>query len=57
MRRELRELLGDLAKGQPDALCEDDERNSSQNLSGESPLRVSFALGADEAALLIKAER
>jgi hypothetical protein len=57
MRRELRKLPCNLAKRQSDSLREDDERNSSQDLSRKSPLRVSFALRADEAALLIKAKR
>ena len=56
MRRKLRKLPGDLAKRQSDSLCEDDERNSSQDLSRKSPLRVSFALRADKAALLVEAE-
>jgi hypothetical protein len=56
MRRKLGKLPGDFAKRQSDSLRENDERNSSQDLSRKSSLRVSFALRADKAALLVEAE-
>jgi len=57
MRWQLCQLLRNLIQAQADSLRKHDERDAPQYLSREAPLRVSFALGSYQAALLVKPER
>jgi hypothetical protein len=57
MRRQLCELGADLIEREANALCEDDECDSSQNRSRIPALAAAGSLGRDEPAVLIKTER
>ena len=57
MRRKLRQLDADLVEGQPDALGEDDEGDPAKHRSRVAAVTGAFALGADQAPLLVEAKR
>ena len=56
-RRKPRELAADLLKREPDALCEDDERDPAEHRPAEAPVARAGALGGDQTALLVVAQR
>src|SRR2546430_438586 len=57
LRRQLGELCADLLERQADPLGEDDERDAPQRRPREAPVPGARALGLDEAALLVEAQR
>jgi hypothetical protein len=57
VRWQLRQLGSDLIERQTDPLCEDNERNASQDRSRIAALAGTLPLGRDEATLLVETER
>lgn len=57
MPRQFLELGRNFFERQPESLCEDDERNSTQHCTRESPVSRGRALGMNEAARFVKAQR
>ena len=57
VRRQLGELCADLVERQPDVLCEDDERDPPEYRPRVATMAQAFALGVDQATLLVEAER
>lgn len=54
---ELVEFFGDFVEGETDALGEDDEGDATEDGAREAAMPGACALGADEASILIEAER
>src|SRR5205814_2344248 len=57
LRRQLGELCADLLERQADPLGEDYERDAPQRRARKAPVPGARALGLDEAALLVEAQR
>jgi hypothetical protein len=57
MRWELGELFRNLIETQSDSLGKHDERDAPQNFPRKSSLPSTFAFGANQSALFVKAKR